>query len=73
MLAAQAEVPFAAAATGRTNHVVSAMFRDTRHLYDYLTTSLTKVPGLRSAEPRRSSAPQAGRPGHLTDGTPGSL
>jgi DNA-binding Lrp family transcriptional regulator len=50
MLAAQPEVPFAAATTGRTNLVVSAVFRDTHHLYDYLTTSLTGVPGLRSVE-----------------------
>jgi DNA-binding Lrp family transcriptional regulator len=50
MLAAQPAVPFAAATTGRTNLVVSAVFRDTRHLYEFLTTSLTEVPGLRSVE-----------------------
>jgi hypothetical protein len=67
MLAAQREVPFAAAATGRISLVVSAVFRDTGHLYDYLTTSLTKVPGLRSVEPRRSSAPSSG-PARTPDG-----
>ena len=80
MLAAQAEVPFAAAATGRTNHVVSAVFRDTRHLYDYLTTSLTKVPGLRSVETApiigTSSGPARtpdGRHARLVVTFPGSL
>ncbi|MFL6072504.1 MAG: Lrp/AsnC family transcriptional regulator [Mycobacteriales bacterium] len=50
MLAAQPEIPFAAATTGPTNLVASGVFRDTHHLYEYLTTSLTAVPGLRSVE-----------------------
>jgi DNA-binding Lrp family transcriptional regulator len=49
-LAAHPEVPFAAATTGPTNLVVSAMFRDTGQLYSYLTTRLTGIPGLRSVE-----------------------
>lgn len=49
-LAAHPEVPFAAATTGPTNLVASAMFRDTGQLYAYLTTRLTDVPGLRSVE-----------------------
>jgi DNA-binding Lrp family transcriptional regulator len=49
-VAAHPEVPFAAATTGPTNLAVSAIFRDTRHLYEYLTTRLTTVPGIRSVE-----------------------
>jgi DNA-binding Lrp family transcriptional regulator len=49
-VAAHPEVPFAAATTGPTNLAVSAVFRDTRHLYEYLTTRLTSLPGVRSVE-----------------------
>lgn len=49
-LAAHPEIPFAAATTGPTNLVVSAVFRDTAQLYAYLTTRLTGIPGLRSVE-----------------------
>jgi DNA-binding Lrp family transcriptional regulator len=49
-VAAHPEVPFAAATTGPANLVVSAVFRDTHHLYEYLTTRLTAVPGIRSGE-----------------------
>jgi len=49
-IAAHPEVPFAAATTGRTNLVVSAVFRDTRQLYAYLTTKLAGIPGVRSVE-----------------------
>jgi DNA-binding Lrp family transcriptional regulator len=44
------EIPFAAATTGTTNLAVSAVFRDTRHLYAYLTTRLADLPGLQSVE-----------------------
>jgi DNA-binding Lrp family transcriptional regulator len=49
-IAAHPEVPFAAATTGPTNLAVSAVFRDTRQLYSYLTTRLSDIPGLQSAE-----------------------
>ena len=49
-IAAHPEVPFAAATTGPTNLVVSAVFRDNRHLYGYLTSSLADLPGLQSVE-----------------------
>ncbi len=38
--------PFAAATTGPTNLVASAVFRHTRHLYDYLTGELARLPGV---------------------------
>jgi len=49
-IAGHPEVPFAAATTGATNLAVSALFRDTRHMYDYLTTRLPSLPGIRSVE-----------------------
>lgn len=49
-IAAHPEVPFAAATTGPTNLAVSAVFRDTRQLYAYLTTRLADLPGLQSVE-----------------------
>jgi DNA-binding Lrp family transcriptional regulator len=49
-LAGQPEVPFAAATTGPANLVASAHFRDTQHLYDYLTGELASLPGMRSVE-----------------------
>lgn len=49
-LAAHPEVPFAAATTGPTNLVASALFRDTAQPYAYLTTRLTGIPGVRSVE-----------------------
>ena len=49
-LAGQPEVPFAAATTGPTNLVASAHFRDTQHLYEYLTGELASLPGMRSVE-----------------------
>jgi DNA-binding Lrp family transcriptional regulator len=49
-VAAHPEVPYAAATTGPTNLAISAVFRDTRHLYEYLTTRLTGLPGVRSVE-----------------------
>jgi DNA-binding Lrp family transcriptional regulator len=49
-VAAHPEIPFAAATTGPTNLAVSAVFRDARHLYGYLTTRLADLPGLQSVE-----------------------
>jgi DNA-binding Lrp family transcriptional regulator len=49
-IATHPEVPYAAATTGATNLAVSALFRDTRHLYEYLTTRLAGLPGVRSME-----------------------
>jgi DNA-binding Lrp family transcriptional regulator len=49
-VAAHPEIPFAAATTGPTNLAVSAVFRDTRQLYAYLTTRLADLPGLQSVE-----------------------
>jgi DNA-binding Lrp family transcriptional regulator len=49
-IAAHPEIPFAAATTGLTNLAVSAVFRDTRQLYDYLTSRLADLPGLQSVE-----------------------
>ena len=49
-IATHSEVPFAAATTGPTNLAVSAVFRDTRQLYDYLTNRLADLPGLQSVD-----------------------
>jgi DNA-binding Lrp family transcriptional regulator len=49
-LAAHPEVPFAAATTGPANLVSTALFRDTDHLYEYLTGELASLPGVRSVE-----------------------
>jgi DNA-binding Lrp family transcriptional regulator len=49
-LAGHPEIPFAAATTGPTNLVASAVFRDTEHLYEYLTGELASLPGMRSVE-----------------------
>jgi DNA-binding Lrp family transcriptional regulator len=49
-IAAHPEIPFAAATTGATNLAASAVFRDTRELYAYLTTRLADLPGLQSVE-----------------------
>ena len=49
-LAAHPEIPFAAATTGATNLAASAIFRDTRQVYAYLTTRLAELPGLQSVE-----------------------
>ncbi len=35
---------------GPTNLVASALFRDTQHLYEYLTGELAGLPGVRSVE-----------------------
>ncbi len=49
-IAAHPEIPFAAATTGATNLVASALFRDTRHLYEYLTGELAGLPGASSVQ-----------------------
>jgi DNA-binding Lrp family transcriptional regulator len=49
-LAAHPEVPFAAATTGPTNLVATALFRDTQHLYEYLTGELAALPGVSSVQ-----------------------
>jgi len=49
-IAAHPEIPFAAATTGPTNLVASALFRDTRHLYEYLTGELAGLPGVTSVQ-----------------------
>ncbi|MGH3245103.1 MAG: Lrp/AsnC family transcriptional regulator [Trebonia sp.] len=49
-VAAHPEIHFAAATTGPTNLAASAVFRDTRRVYAYLTTRLADLPGLQSVE-----------------------
>jgi DNA-binding Lrp family transcriptional regulator len=49
-LAVHPEIPFAAATTGPTNLLASAVFRDTRHLYEYLTGELAALPGVSSVQ-----------------------
>jgi DNA-binding Lrp family transcriptional regulator len=49
-IASHPEIPFAGATTGATNLAASAVFRDTRDLYAYLTTRLADLPGLQSVE-----------------------
>ena len=49
-LATHPEIPFAAATTGPTNLLVSAVFRDTQHLYEYLTGPRADLPGVRSVQ-----------------------
>src|SRR5580693_6668827 len=48
--AAHREIPFAAATTGPTNLMASAVFRDTQHLYEYLTGELARLPGVSSVQ-----------------------
>jgi DNA-binding Lrp family transcriptional regulator len=49
-IALHPEVPFAAATTGQTNVLVSARFRSTTHMYQYLTTRLAELSGVSSVE-----------------------
>jgi DNA-binding Lrp family transcriptional regulator len=49
-LARHPEVPYAAATTGPTNLLASAVFRDTGHLYAYLTGELAALPGVPSVQ-----------------------
>ena len=48
-LATHPEIPFAAT-TRPTNLLVSALFRDTQHLYEHLTGPLADLPGVRSVQ-----------------------
>jgi DNA-binding Lrp family transcriptional regulator len=50
VLATHPEIPFAAATTGPTNLLASALFRDTQHLYEYLTGPLAGLAGVRSVQ-----------------------
>jgi DNA-binding Lrp family transcriptional regulator len=50
MLAAMPEIPWAGAMTGTHNLAASGLFRDTEHLYNYLTGPLAALPGVRSVE-----------------------
>jgi DNA-binding Lrp family transcriptional regulator len=49
-MAGHLEVPFAAATTGPTNLLSSALFRDSEHLYEYLTGKLAALPGVTSVQ-----------------------
>jgi DNA-binding Lrp family transcriptional regulator len=49
-LAAHPEIPFAAATTGPTNLLASAVFRDSSHLYEYLTGELAALAGVSSVQ-----------------------
>jgi DNA-binding Lrp family transcriptional regulator len=44
------EIPYAAAITGPSNLVADGQFRDTGHLYEYVSGRLVELPGLRSVE-----------------------
>jgi DNA-binding Lrp family transcriptional regulator len=49
-MAGHAEIPFVAATSGQSNLIASATFRDTQHLYEYLSLRLAGLPGVRSVE-----------------------
>jgi DNA-binding Lrp family transcriptional regulator len=49
-IAAHPEIPYAAAITGASNLCVTAVFRDTQHMYEYISGRLAKLPGVRSVE-----------------------
>jgi DNA-binding Lrp family transcriptional regulator len=49
-MATHPEIPFAAATTGPANLVASAVLRDTRALYEYLTGDLASLPGVSSVQ-----------------------
>jgi hypothetical protein len=44
------EIPYAGAMTGPSNLVADGQFRDTQHLYEYVSGRLVELPGLRSVE-----------------------
>jgi DNA-binding Lrp family transcriptional regulator len=50
VMATHPEIPFAAATTGPANLVASAVLRDTRALYEYLTGDLASLPGVSSVQ-----------------------
>jgi DNA-binding Lrp family transcriptional regulator len=63
-------IPFVGATTGANNLVATVLLRDTQHLYEYLTSRLASLPGVRSVESapiigtlKRSAALRPGRPG----------
>ena len=49
-MAGHPEIPFVAATSGQSNLIASATFRDTQHLYEYLSVRLSGLPGVRSVE-----------------------
>jgi DNA-binding Lrp family transcriptional regulator len=49
-IATHPEAPFVGITTGRTNVVASGLFRDTEHLYEYVTGRLAGLDGIRSVE-----------------------
>jgi DNA-binding Lrp family transcriptional regulator len=49
-MAAHLAVPFVAATTGPTNLLASALFRDSEHLYEYLTGELATLAGVTSVQ-----------------------
>jgi DNA-binding Lrp family transcriptional regulator len=49
-MSAHLEIPFVAATTGPTNLLASAIFRDSEHLYAYLTGELAALPGVTSVQ-----------------------
>jgi DNA-binding Lrp family transcriptional regulator len=71
-IAAHPEVPFAGATTGATNLVASALLRDAQHLYEYLTSRLASLPGVRSVEsaPIIGTFKRSGASGHKSDISP---
>ncbi len=49
-IATHPEAPFVGITTGPTNLVASGLFRDTQHLYEYITGRLAELEGIRSVE-----------------------
>jgi DNA-binding Lrp family transcriptional regulator len=49
-IAQHPEAPFVAAITGTSNLLVSVVCRNGRHFYDYLSTTLGQLPGIRDIE-----------------------
>ena len=49
-MSAHLEIPFVAATTGPTNLLASAIFRDSEHLYGYLTGELAALPGVTAVQ-----------------------
>jgi DNA-binding Lrp family transcriptional regulator len=49
-LASHPEVAYAAATTGRTNLFASTAFRNSHHMFEYLSTRLASLPGIQSVE-----------------------
>ena len=50
VIATHPEMPFVGVTTGAANLVASGLFRDTQHLYDYITGPLAGLDGIRSVE-----------------------